>query len=321
MSIRKICGAAFGLALLGTPALANDTVVFAVPGIEAWDSSVVEFGKRKGFFAEQGIDVHVAATENAAAALQALVAGSADVGSAATAAFMAARLQGAPLKMISALFNGSSDWLWYVKTDSPIQSFKDVTAETTFGVNSTGGTAYVLLRSMLDQYGASGEIVAAGGAAAVLTQVMTGQLDVGTDGNGLLGVPEYEAGEIRPVAYGRELEILRDVTVRGMVVNETTLAERRDVLVRFVRAYKKSADWMYSDPQAVRWFAEQTGATLDEAERVKRDMYPEGVITVGEIAGVEVSVRMALDFDRIDRVPTEDELADMFDIVWQPGSM
>jgi NitT/TauT family transport system substrate-binding protein len=307
--------------LAAEPAQANDKIVFAVAGLEAWDSSVVEFGKRKGFFAEAGIDVEVAGTENAAAALQALIAGSADIASAAVAPFMAARMQGAPLKMFSGVFKGSSDWLWYVKTDSAIQTFNDLKADTTIGVNSTGGTAYVLVRSMLDQYGKSSEIVAAGGSAALMTQVMTGQLDVGTDGNGLLGVPEYDNGDVRPVAFGRELELLRDVTVRGVVASEITLTERRDVLVRFVQAYKKTADWMYSDPEAVQWFAEQTGATLAEAERVKRDMYPEGVIAVGEVAGVDASVKMALDFGRIERAPTDEELASMFDIVWQPGAM
>src|SRR4029079_11507585 len=119
-----------------------------------------------------------------------------------------------------------------------------------------------------------------------MTQVMTGQIDVGTDGNGLLGVPEYGRGEVRPIAYGREITVMRGVTVRGMVVSTETLNKRRDVLIRFLKAYQKSVEWKYKDPRAIEWFARDTQSTLEEATRVKNDMYPEGVMDIGDVTGV-----------------------------------
>lgn len=315
-------GAALGLALIGAGAAhANESITFALTSVRAWDFSVVTYGERLGFFAEQGIETHVASTENLTASLQAVIAGSVDIGVVPMSPFMSARMQGAPIKMISAQFNGASDWLWYVRSDSPIQTFADATAETTIGVSSLGSTAHILSLAMLDQYGGAGEVVGAGSSAATLTEVMTGHLDIGADGNGLLGIPQYASGEIRPIAYGRELEQMRNVTVRGMVVREDTLANRRDVLVRFVQAYKKTMDWMYANPEAVEWFAEQTESSLEEATRVRENSYPVGAMVVGDVAGLDVSIKAGLEFKRIERAPTPEELAEMFDIVWTPGSM
>jgi NitT/TauT family transport system substrate-binding protein len=315
--------AAFGLAVITNfSAGAGERVTFALTSTRAWDFSVVTYGERLGFFAEQGIEAHVAQTENLTASLQAVIAGSVDIGIVPMSPFMSARMQGAPIKMISALFNGASDWLWYVRSDSPIQTLKDSTPETTIGVSSLGSTSHILSLAMLEQSGAAGgEVVGAGSSAATLTEVMTEHIDVGTDGNGLLGVPEYAAGNIRPIAYGRDLQSMKDVTVRGMVVREDTLAARRDTLVRFVQAYKKTIDWMYENPEAVEWFAEQTESTLDEATRVKEDCYPVGAMVVGDIAGLETSIAVGLEFKRIEREPTAEELSQMFDVVWTPGSM
>jgi NitT/TauT family transport system substrate-binding protein len=224
--------------------------------------------------------------------------------------------------MVSAGFTGTSDFLWYVRSDSPLESFADITEATTVGVNAVGSSSYIILRALLDQYDVNPEIITYGSSAAGMTQVMTGQIDIATDGNGLLGVPQYASGEVRPLAFGREVDAMRDVTVRGYVVTEETLATRRDVIVRFVQAFHRTVEWMYSDPQAVQWFAERTETTLEEATRVREQSYPEGVLRVGEIAGLEFSIQQGLDFNRIDRAPTPEEIARAIDIVWSPpGSM
>jgi NitT/TauT family transport system substrate-binding protein len=312
---------AIGLVLLGlSPAGAGDRLTVAQVGSStAWDFSVVPFGKRMGFFEKRGIDVEVATTDNAGANLQAVIAGSADIGTVAVTPFMAAAMKGAPLKMVSSAFKGTPDWLWYVRADSPIRSFKDITEKTTIGVTSTSSTSYFILAGLLTQFGVKATIVAAGTSAAIMTEVMTGQIDVGSDGNGLLGVPQMAAGEVRPVAYGRELDLLRGVTVKGLAVRSDTLRDRRDVIVRFLQAYEETVDWMYRDPQAVAWFAEQAESPLEDARRVKTDMYPDGAMRVGAVVGVDVSVRQGLQFKRLDRAPTDAEIGAMFEVVWTPA--
>jgi NitT/TauT family transport system substrate-binding protein len=228
---------------------------------------------------------------------------------------------GAPVKMITSSFTGGSDWVFYVKSDSPLKSFKDLKATNTIGVASLGSSSYVIVQALLKQYGAAANVIAAGSTAAVLPQVMAGQLDVGADGNGLLRVPELAGGDIRPLAFGRDLDILRNVSVRGLVVRADALAANRDKFVRFLRAYQKTIDWMYKDPQAVAWFAERNGATLEDAQRVREENFPPGAMDVREIVGLDVNVQLALEFKRIDRAPTNEEIAHLFDPIWKPGTM
>ena len=302
-------------------ASAADKLVVATTGARSWDGSVVEYGRRKGFFEEAGIDIDYAVGDSPGPFLQTIIAGSADIGVVALPTFLAAVVQNAPVKMVSSAFKGTSDVLWYVRSDSPLNSFADVTEETTVGLNSLSGSAYIILRALLDQYGVNPEIVAAGSTAAAMTHVMTGQIDIGTDGNSLLGVPQLASGEVRPLAFGSEVEVMRDVTVRGFVVADETLATRRDVVVRFVKAFHRTVEWMYSDPQAVQWFAEGTETTFEEAERVREQSYPERALQVGEVAGLEFSIQQGLEFNRIDRAPTAEEIGRAFDTVWSPGSM
>ena len=126
MRLNWFCGAALGLGLLlASAAQAAETVTIAlVGGSTAWDFQVVNFGKKLGFFEKKGIDVQVASTDNTSASLQAVIAGSADIANVGLIAFMAAAVKGAPVKMVSSSFRGTSDWLWYVRSDSPIKSFR-----------------------------------------------------------------------------------------------------------------------------------------------------------------------------------------------------
>jgi NitT/TauT family transport system substrate-binding protein len=153
-----------------------------------------------------------------------------------------------------------------------------------------------------------------------MTLVMSGGLDVGYDGNAGLGVPEFEKGQVRVVAWGSELAMMKNVTVRGLVVPNDVLAERRDVLVRFVQAYQKTVDWMYKDPVARQWYADDNKAPLAAAGAVVDAMYPEASMQVGDIDNIDVSIAQGIQFKRIDRQPTEDELKRMFDVVWKPGT-
>ncbi len=298
-------------------ALATDKFVVAVTSPTGWDSAVVDYGKRNGFFAEKDIDADVAATDAVSQNLQAVIAGSADIGIVSLPIFISAAMQGAPVKMIASAFKGTPDYLWYVRSDLPIHSFRDVTEKTRIGTSFLGSTGEILTREMLAQYGTTATVIGVGsGGAASMTQVMTGQLDMATDGNGLLGVPQYASGEVRPIAYGSEIEVMNNVTVRGFIVNADTLTARRDALVRFLQAYQKTVDWMYADPRAVQWFAEGTQSTLAEATRVRDHSYPPGHLNVEDVTGLEVTLRQSLAYKRIERSPTDAELANMFQMVW-----
>jgi NitT/TauT family transport system substrate-binding protein len=142
---------------------------------------------------------------------------------------------------------------------------------------------------------------------------MTRQIDVGYDGNGGMGVAEFERGDVRVIATGGDLGAFRDQTVRGIIVTKATLAARRDALVRFLAAYQQTIDWMYQDAEALQWFADHAKTSLAEAKRVVGAIYPRSALRLGPVHLLEQSIAQAVEFKRIPQAPTAEQIAGMFD--------
>jgi NitT/TauT family transport system substrate-binding protein len=171
---------------------------------------------------------------------------------------------------------------------------------------------------MLRQVGVHAVMVASGGPAATLTQVMSGQLDVGYNTDGGLGFwPDRD--KIRVLGNANDVVELRDLTVRCNIVNANTLASRRDVVVRYMQVFQQTLDWMYKDPQAIEWYAEQKHVPVADATRVRDQIYPEAALRVGPVTGVAAIIQQAVDFKRIDAPITPEQFAQYVDIVWTPA--
>jgi NitT/TauT family transport system substrate-binding protein len=306
--------------LAGGAARAADRLVISSGHQNGWDLLVADFGQRQGFFKQAGLEIEIVEMDTGAPTVQAVVAGSVDLAvGVGLAGLIGAAMKGAPLKMISANFTGASDFAWYVPAKSPIRSFKDITDQTTVAFSSNGSSSQIVLMALLEQAGVKGKPVATGNTAATLTQVMTGQVDVGYDGNGGMGIPEFANGAVRIVATGSDLPAFRDQTVRGIAVTAATLAGRRDALARFLAAYQRTIDWMYRDPTALAWFAERMKTSPAEAERVVRLIYPQGALRLGPVQHLDRSIAQAVAFKRIPATPTEAQLAAMFDFSLVPA--
>ena len=61
-----------------------------------------------------------------------------------------------------------------------------------------------------------------------------------------------KALEEMPSADEGDVQVLEDLEE----INAETLAKRKDVLVRFMQAYRETIEWMYSDPAALKAYAE-----------------------------------------------------------------
>ena len=60
-------------------------------------------------------------------------------------------------------------------------------------------------------------------------------------------------------------------------------------------------------------------ASIDDAKRAIAEMYPEDALRIGAVTGIATSIEQGLRYKRITQAPTAEQLATMFDIVWQPG--
>ena len=85
-----------------------------------------------------------------------------------------------------------------------------------------------------------------------MTAVMTDQVDVGW-ASPPFGLKEIDEGKIRLLARATDAAIVRGQTIRVIVANAQALEKRKDVIERYMQAYRETIDYMYSDnPQVLQ---------------------------------------------------------------------
>src|SRR6185295_16232489 len=121
--------------------------------------------------------------------------------------------------------------------------------------STNGATTHTIVLGMSKELGIKGVPTSTGGMPATLTAVMSGQIDIGW-GAPPFGLREIEEGKIRAIASGNDVPSLRNQTIRIEVVNNNVLRGRKDAVLRFVRAFRETLDWMYADPEAIKMYAD-----------------------------------------------------------------
>src|SRR5882724_3622108 len=257
----NLIAGALALALLGaTAASAEDTVKLAVGQRGNWDTSVSEIGQRAGIFKKHGLVLDLVYTQGAGETQQAVISGSVDLGIAAgVMGVLSAYSKGAPVRIISAETTGAKDLYWYVKADSPVKSLKDTDGKM-LAYSTNGSSTHGIVTAFMKQYDLKAKPTATGGPAPTLTQVMSGQIDIGWSAPPF-GLQQLDEGKIRIIAGGNDAAIFKGQTVRLLITNVSTLASRRSVVERFMKAYRETIDFMYSDAAALKVYADFLGMT------------------------------------------------------------
>jgi len=311
--------AALALALSPLAAAAQtDTLKVAISQRFFWDSSFVEFAEKAGFFKEAGLTVEPFYTDGGAATLTTVLSGSTDIGlSNGLLGVIGAYVKGAPVRVISAQMTGAGELYWYVKSDSPIKSFKDPSIKTV-AFSSPGSSSNLILLALLKQAGSGAKTVATGGAPATLTQVMTGQIDVGWAA-APFGLKQLNEQQIRVVARTLDVPQLANQTIRVNIANENALKTKRAAIEKFMRVYARAIDWAYGNPRAIEIFAENMKLPPDIAKKAVSEFYPKAGLQIGEIKGLDLTLQDALDYKYIPAAKTAQDIAPLFDIVYKPG--
>jgi NitT/TauT family transport system substrate-binding protein len=304
------------LALTASALAADTTLKVAVGQMEAWTQQVPILGER--IFKKHGIVLQNFGTQGAGETLQAVISGSADIGTGiGTAGAMRAFAKGAPIRIIAASFTGAGDIYWYVRSDSPIKTLKDASEANTIAYSTGGSSTHAVVLGFND-LGVKAKPTATGGLPGTLTQVMSGQIDIGW-AVPPFGLREVEEGKIRIVATGNDVPSLRHQTVRVEVVNANVLKERKDVILRFMRAYREALDWMFSDPQAARTYAATLGVRESFVKLAIEKFQTREAKQIDRISDVEAVMADAVKFKFLDKPLTREQLAELIQIP-PPGS-
>jgi NitT/TauT family transport system substrate-binding protein len=309
---------AFGAVLLacgcGTAALAQDKLKLAVGQIDAWANQVPTLGMRAGIFQKHGIVLENFGTQGAGETLQAAISGSADIGiGVGTPGAMRAFAKGAPVRVLAAAYTGVEDIYWFVPANSPIKSVTDITDAHTIAFSTNGSTSDSVLRALIAHYGLKAKRTATGGPPGTLTQTMSGQIDIGWS-VAPFGLKELQAKTIRVLMRGNDVPSMRGQTVRVEIVNANALKQRHDVMVRFMQAYRETVDWMYSNPQAVKDYAEHMHMSESLVELQRKEFNPKSAMNPDKLSDIDLVMQDAVAGKFLEKPLTQEQLAEFIQI-------
>ena len=296
------------------PANAEDVLKVAIGQITNWENQPATLGMQAGIFQKHGLELQTFGTQGAGETLQPIISGNADIGvGVGTSGAMRAFAKGAPVRVLGAGITGAQALYWYVRADSPIRSLKDLTENNTIAYSTSGAVTNTIVLAFVNELGAKAKPTATGGPPSTLTQVMSGQIDVGWSVPPL-GIEEAQQGKIRIIARGSDVPSMRDLTLTVLVVNADALAMKKDAIVRFMRAYRETLDWMYSNPDATKLYAEKIKKPEAIVRRGVEEFLPKESLSPDQLSGVDAAMAEAVKLKFLEKPLTKDELAEFIKI-------
>ena len=311
--MKRILLAAALATLVAAPAFAQDTVKLAIGQCGNWDTAVPHLGVKAGIFKKYGLDLDLTYTSGSGETLQPVISNSVDVGLAVgTMGAIAAYAKGAPVRIIGAEATGAADY-WYAKADSGIKTLKDTSGKT-IAFSTKGSSTNSVVLAFVKEFNLTATPQATGNPSSTLTAVMTGQVDVGWAAPPF-GLKEMDAGQIVLVARATDAPIVKGQTIRTIVTNAETLAKRKDVLLRFMAAYRETIDYMYSNnPQVLKDYAEFNNMSEAMAKRVRDDFFPRAIVEPDAIRGLDTLLPEAVSLKFINDPLTKEQLAELVQV-------
>jgi NitT/TauT family transport system substrate-binding protein len=313
MQLTSILLAWMQLIVAPTVGWCDDVLEVAVGAPNNWDSGLPDVGQRAGIFAKHGLRLEILYTNGGGETMQAVISGSADIGIAAgTAGVFGAFAKGAPVRILLAGTTGAGDLYWYVPAQSAIKSFADLDRKTV-GYSTNGASTHTTLLALIKHFKVAARPVATGAAAVTMIQAMSGQVDVGW-ASPPFGLDALDEGKIRLIARGSDAPSTRDQTVRVHIVNADVLAKHRDLINRFVAAYRETYEWLYSDPAGVKTYSDYANVPERLAARIRDEFMPKAAMSPDHLSGIASVTKDAIDFKFLQAPLTDAQLAELIQI-------
>jgi len=274
-------------------AQAQDTLKLAIGQRGNWENAPAELGQQAGIFKKHGLVLEILYTQGGGETQQAVISGSVDIGvGVGTTGVMGAFAKGAPVRAIANSTTGADDIFWYVTASSPIKSLQDAGGKT-IAYSTTGSSTNVTVLAFVRQSGVAMKPVATGSPASTFTQTMSGQIDIGWSAPPF-GVEALQQGRIRIVARASDVPAYRNQTVRVMITNASAAEAKKDAIQRYLRAYRETLDWMYSDPAAIAMYAKWVNVPEALAKEVRDRFYPKENLRLERLSGVDEAMEDAV---------------------------
>jgi NitT/TauT family transport system substrate-binding protein len=311
--MKRLLLSLLALAVGAGAAGAEDNLKVAVGARGVGETFVAELGQNAGIFKKHGLALEILYTQGGGETQQVVISDSAQIGVATGfLGALGAFAKGAPVRVIGSTFTGGSQLFWYVPAGSPIQTLKDTEGKSV-AYSTNGSSTHTAVLALQKSSGVKFKPTPTGAAPATLTQVMSGQIDVGWAG-APFGVDMVEAGKTRVIAKASDDPVLDRQTIRLIIANATELAQRKDVFVRFMRGYREALDWVYATPAGRKAYAEWASISEATAQRALREFLPKAAVDPDRISGLDDIMADAVAFKYIPAPLTAAQLDELIQI-------
>ena len=275
--------------------LAAETLKIASPIRGSWEGAIPELGKQAGIFRKYDLDLDILYTQGGGETLQVVMSGSIDIGlSAGVLGSLGAYGKGAPLRIVGASSTGSRETFWWVAAKSPLQSMREVDGQS-IAYSTTGASSHITVLRFISEYGLKAKPVATGDVPSTITQVMSGQVDIGWSvAPFVLDLLSTRAA--RMIARASDIAAIREQTIRVQITSASILAAKKDAIARYMKAYNETVDWMYSSPDAVPGYLAFSGLAEPAVRLMLREFIPRESLQTEKIMGLGESMKDAVQF-------------------------
>ncbi len=86
----------------------------------------------------------------------------------------------------------------------------------------------------------------------------------------------------------------RAQTVRLNIANADYLKKNKDVVARYMKAYRETVNYLYTDPNALKVYSDWLKITEAKAKRTRDDFFPRSAIEPDKITGLDTIVKDAV---------------------------
>jgi ABC-type nitrate/sulfonate/bicarbonate transport system substrate-binding protein len=242
---RKIVIAFLATLLVGSTVAAQDKPkIFLGASSKTLGYSPLWVGARKGFFDQQGLDVQLVLLRGMPMTVQALSAGSLQIGSGGAEPYIDASERGLDFILTGGVINGTAQHIIATKN---IRNYEDLRGAT-FGTASLTGGTITVLREALKLKGLEYPrdyklLIIAGGSATNLAALQSGQITATT-----VAVPlNFAAEEAGFNVVGKLSDGVPYFQTNVIATRRSWAEKNRPIMVRFMRAMVQSLRWLHEN--------------------------------------------------------------------------
>ena len=293
--------------------LAAETLKIASPIRGSWEGAIPELGQQAGIFRKYGLDLDILYTQGGGETLQVVMSGSVDIGlSAGALGSLGAYGKGAPLRVIGASSTGSRETFWWVAAKSPLRSMREVDGQS-IAYSTTGASSHITVLRFISEYGLKARPMATGDVPGTITQVMSGQVDVGWSVAPFV-LDLLSTGAARMIGRASDIAAIREQTIRVQITNASNLAAKKDAFGRYRTAYNETIDWMYSSAEAVPRYLAFSGLSEPAVRLMLKEFIPKESLQTEKIMGLGESMKDAVQFKFLSAPLSETQLEELIQI-------